>query len=149
MTAQELATCALDAQKNAYAPYSGFRVGAALLTKQGKVYLGCNIENKSFSPTVCAERVAFFKAVSEGRREFTAIAIAGAPEGAAPDSPCAPCGVCRQVMAEFCRADMFRILLGTAPENLRVYTLAQLLPLAFSRETPRAVNSVYSQSEPG
>lgn len=126
---------ALEARAQAYAPYSHFTVGAALLCTDGTVYTGCNIENTAFSPTVCAERVAFSKAVSEGRREFAAIAIAGAPEGAAPDSPCAPCGVCRQVMAEFCRADMFRILLGTAPENLRVYTLAQLLPLAFSGDS--------------
>ncbi|MDD6274054.1 MAG: cytidine deaminase [Clostridiaceae bacterium] len=126
---------ALAARELAYAPYSHFTVGAALLCTDGTVYTGCNIENAAFSPTVCAERVAFSKAVSEGRREFAAIAIAGAPEGAAPDSPCAPCGVCRQVMAEFCRADMFRILLGTAPENLRVYTLAQLLPLAFSGDS--------------
>lgn len=126
---------ALAAREQAYAPYSHFTVGAALLCTDGTVYTGCNIENAAFSPTVCAERVAFFKAVSEGQREFAAIAIAGAPEGTAPDSPCAPCGVCRQVMAEFCRADMFRILLGTAPENLRVYTLAQLLPLAFSGDS--------------
>ena len=134
MTPMELMELAIEAREHAYVPYSGFSVGAALLTKGGKVYQGCNIENASYTPTVCAERVAFFKAVSEGRREFTAIAIAGAPEGAAPDSPCAPCGVCRQVMAEFCRADTFRVLLGTAPENIRVYTLAQLLPLAFSGE---------------
>lgn len=125
---------ALEARAQAYAPYSHFTVGAALLCADGTVYTGCNIENAAFSPTVCAERVAFFKAVSEGRREFTAIAIAGAQEGAAPDSPCAPCGVCRQVMAEFCRADTFRVLLGTVPENIRAYTLAQLLPLAFSGE---------------
>ena len=134
MNEKELCSKAIEAMEKAYAPYSKHKVGAALLTETGRLFTGCNIENAAYSPTVCAERVAFFKAVSEGRREFTAIAIAGAPEGAAPDSPCAPCGVCRQVMAEFCRADTFRVLLGTAPENIRVYTLAQLLPLAFSGE---------------
>ena len=123
---------ALDARARAYTPYSHFTVGAALLCDDGTVYTGCNIENAAFTPTVCAERVAFFKAVADGRRDFTAIAVAGAPEGAPPDASCVPCGVCRQVMAEFCRADTFHVLLGTAPENVRAYTLAELLPLAFS-----------------
>ncbi len=123
---------ALAARARAYAPYSHFAVGAALLCADGAVYTGCNIENAAFTPTVCAERVAFFKAVSDGHRAFLSIAVAGAPEGTPPESLCAPCGVCRQVMAEFCRADTFRVLLGTAPEDVRAYTLAELLPLSFS-----------------
>lgn len=125
---------ALAARTRAYTPYSHFTVGAALLCADGTVYTGCNIENAAFTPTVCAERVAFFKAVADGQRDFTAIAVAGAPEGAPPESPCAPCGVCRQVMAEFCHADTFRVLLGTTPEDIRSVTLAELLPLAFSGE---------------
>ena len=123
---------ALDARARAYAPYSHFAVGAALLCADGTVYTGCNIENAAFTPTVCAERVAFFRAVSDGQRTFAAIAVAGAPEDAPPESPCTPCGVCRQVMAEFCRADTFRVLLGASPGNVRAYTLRELLPLAFS-----------------
>lgn len=125
---------ALAARENAYMPYSHFAVGAALLCADGTVYTGCNIENAAFTPTVCAERVAFFKAVSDGKRDFTAIAIAGAPAGQKPKSPCAPCGVCRQVMAEFCRSDTFRILLGNPSGDVRSYSLSELLPLAFSGE---------------
>ena len=114
---------------NSYSPYSGCRVGAALLTKSGKVYTGCNIENAAFSPTVCAERTAFFKAVSDGEREFSAIAVAGGRgdkvEGAFP-----PCGVCRQVMSEFCMPD-FRVLLVTGEESFKPFTLKELLPLSF------------------
>ena len=122
---------ALAAREQAYAPYSYFTVGAALLCTDGTVYTGCNIENAAFSPTVCAERVAFFKAVSEGRREFAAIAIAGAPEEAAPDSPCAPCGVCRQVMQEFCGPD-FLVYLGKENNQFMTATLKELLPFGFS-----------------
>ena len=132
MTPQELVTCALDAQKNAYAPYSGFRVGAALLTKQGKVYLGCNIENKSFSPTVCAERVALFTAVAAGERKFKAIAVAGGKDGII-DGAFPPCGVCRQVMAEFCPPD-FKVLVVTGNDSFKKYTLSELLPEAFTAE---------------
>ena len=96
MEARELLAMAYEARERSYAPYSHFRVGAALLTKSGKVYKGCNIENAAYTPTNCAERTAFFKAVSEGEREFTAIAIVGGKEGEACDF-CAPCGVCRQV----------------------------------------------------
>ena len=104
MKAEELLALAKEAMMGAYAPYSGFFVGAALLTKNGKVYTGCNIENAAFSPTNCAERTAFFKAVSEGEREFAAIAVVGG-KGGVITSLCSPCGVCRQVMQEFCGPD--------------------------------------------
>ena len=125
----ELMNLAIEARKNAYAPYSGFLVGAALLTADGKVFTGCNIENAAYTPTNCAERTAFFKAVSEGERDFVAIAVAGG-KGEAPDALCAPCGVCRQVMAEFCDPD-FHVILGNG-ERQSVYTLQDLLPLSFS-----------------
>ena len=131
MSDQELMKAAEEARKNAYAPYSGFLVGAALLTKSGKVYTGCNIENASYTPTNCAERTAFFKAVSEGERAFDAIAVVGG-KGETPSEFCAPCGVCRQVMAEFCDKD-FRVVLGNA-EKIAVYKLQDLLPLSFSSE---------------
>jgi cytidine deaminase len=118
-----------EARQNAYAPYSGFRVGAALLGASGRVYLGCNIENAAYTPTNCAERTAFFKAVSEGERQFSAIAIVGGREDR-PAELCAPCGVCRQVMAEFCDPD-FRILLGNS-DGIHACTLGELLPLSFS-----------------
>ena len=129
MNTKELLNLALEARKRSYSPYSHFEVGAALLTKSGKVYLGCNIESAAFSPTCCAERTAFAKAVSEGCLEFEGIAIAGAANGKEPDGECAPCGVCRQVMAEFCLPD-FKIILGT-PNNHSVYTLDDLLPKSF------------------
>ena len=129
MTDLELMQAAEKARKSAYAPYSHFAVGAALLAASGKVYVGCNIENASFTPTVCAERVAFFEAVKNGERDFVAIAVTG---GKASDAPsfCAPCGVCRQVMSEFCQKD-FRILLGNA-EEFKEYSMASLLPFSFS-----------------
>lgn len=130
MLDKELLQLAIEARKKSYSPYSGFRVGAALLTKSGKVYDGCNIENAAYTPTNCAERTAIFKAVSEGEREFSAIAIVGG-KGEDPADFCAPCGVCRQVIAEFCDPD-FRIILGTL-DNIRVYTLAELLPLSFGK----------------
>lgn len=121
---------ALEARKNAYAPYSGFMVGAALECSDGSVYTGCNIENASFSPTNCAERTAFFKAVSEGKRDFVKIAIVGGKEGemVAPS----PCGVCLQVMAEFCKADTFTIIMAKSPDDYSVKTLKELLPCSFS-----------------
>ena len=130
MLDKELLELAIEARKKSYSPYSNFRVGAALLTKSGKVYGGCNIEKAAYTPTNCAERTAIFKAVSEGEREFSAIAIVGG-KGEEPADFCAPCGICRQVLAEFCDLD-FRIVLGT-PENIRVYTLAELLPLSFGK----------------
>lgn len=135
MTPQELVTCALDAQKHAYAPYSGFRVGAALLTKSGRVYLGCNIENKSFSPTVCAERVALFKAVSGGETDFAAIAVVGCGRDGAYQPFCTPCGVCRQALAEFCAPD-FKIFFGDDALACETHTLSELLPYAFSMGEP-------------
>ena len=128
MTDLELMRLAEDARAYSYTPYSGFAVGAALLTKSGKVYTGCNIENASYTPTVCAERTAVFKAVSEGEKEFAAIAIIGGPAGE-KGRFCAPCGVCRQVSREFCELD-FRILLGSV-DKVQAYTLKELLPTSF------------------
>ena len=125
----ELMQAAEEARNTAYSPYSNFKVGAALLTKKGKLYVGCNIENASFTPTVCAERVAFFGAIKNGERDFSAIAIVGGKAGETPTF-CAPCGVCRQVMAEFCQKD-FRILLGTK-EAFKAYPFEELFPLSFS-----------------
>ncbi len=130
MDDQKLLQAAIEARKGSYAPYSHFCVGAALLAKNGKLYTGCNIENASYTPTVCAERVAIFKAVSEGVRDFSAIAIVGGHEGDALAALCAPCGVCRQVMAEFCEPEM-PVILGT-PEQMTVTTLGELLPHAFT-----------------
>ena len=130
MDYQELMNKAAEARDFAYAPYSQFRVGAALLAKNGKVYMGCNIENASYSPTVCAERTAFFKAVSEGVRDFEAIAIVGGKGGEIAPF-CAPCGVCRQVMAEFCDAGTFKLVLGS-PKQFDVYLLSDVLPFAFA-----------------
>lgn len=120
---------AKEARKNAYCPYSGFAVGAALLCADGSVYAGCNIENAGFTATCCAERTAFFRAVNDGKRAFKAIAVVGGKAGQEPQELCAPCGVCRQVMAEFC-APGFEILL-TDGKTLQVATLEELLPLAF------------------
>lgn len=120
---------AQKARQKSYSPYSHFRVGAALLTKSGKIYTGCNIENAAYTPTVCAERTAIFKAVSEGERDFEALAIIGGAEGETADF-CAPCGVCRQVIAEFCDKN-FKIVLGNE-DNFKVYTLDGLLPFAFT-----------------
>lgn len=122
---------ALNARKQAYTPYSGFQVGAALLTKSGKIYTGCNIENAAYTPTNCAERTAFFKAVSEGEREFEAIAIVGGAKEAEYLDFCPPCGVCRQVMMEFCKPSEFQIILGRSKEEYKIYTLEELLPLGF------------------
>ncbi len=131
MSDRELINTALDAMKNAYAPYSHFCVGAALLCADGSVYTGCNVENATFGATNCAERTAVFKAVSDGKRDFKAIAVVGGKDGAV-GAFCPPCGICRQVMSEFARED-FRILLFDG-ENIRDYTLAELLPLAFAPE---------------
>ena len=119
----------MAARANSHSPYSHFRVGAALLSASGKVYTGCNIENAAFSATVCAERTAFFKAVSEGEREFAALAIVGGKEGETAKF-CAPCGVCRQVIAEFC-PPKFKVLLGDE-NDFKAYTLDTLLPFSFS-----------------
>ena len=130
MTDRELILLAVEARKMAYAPYSHHYVGAALLTKSGKVYTGCNVENAAYSPTNCAERTAIFKAVSEGEREFVAISIVGGV-GDSLSELCAPCGICRQVLAEFSDADM-RIIMGT-PDKITVSTLGELLPYSFGK----------------
>lgn len=124
----ELMKIAIEARKNSYSPYSGFSVGAALLCEDGSVYTGCNIENAAYSPTNCAERTAFFKAVSEGHRNFKAIAIAGGSEELAM---CYPCGVCRQVMAEFCLPDQFDVVCGVSCETFEIIKLKELLPKSF------------------
>ncbi len=126
---RSLMEAAAHAREFSYSPYSGYCVGAALLTRDGAIYTGCNVENAGYSATNCAERTAIFKAVSEGVLEFAAIAIIGGRRGEV-SADCAPCGVCRQVMAEFCPAD-FPIILGT-PEDFCVRTLGELLPLAFT-----------------
>lgn len=128
----ELLEEAKKARLKAYTPYSNFKVGAALLTKSGKVYLGCNIENATYTPTNCAERTAFFKAVSEGEREFEKIAIVGAKDGEDTNVMCSPCGVCRQVMMEFCDPKEFQIILANGENTCRVMTLEELLPCGFS-----------------
>lgn len=125
-----LVKMALKAREYSYSPYSNFRVGAALLTKSGKVYSGCNIENAAHTPSNCAERTAFFKAVSEGETEFEAIAIVGGPSAGIVDF-CAPCGVCRQVMMEFCDYESFEIILGKSEAEYKSFQLKELLPLGF------------------
>ena len=122
------AKCARD---KAYAPYSNHRVGAALLTKSGKIYHGCNIENAGFTPTVCAERTAFFKAVFDGEREFTKIAVVGAVDDEKVDNLCAPCGVCRQVMMEFCDPNEFQIVMANGKDACVEILLKDLLPYGF------------------
>lgn len=131
MTNQELLLEAKKAREMAYAPYSHFKVGAALLTKTGKLYHGCNIENAAYTPTNCAERTAFFKAVSEGEKEFAKIAIVGGAEGTDADELCAPCGVCRQVMAEFCDPEKFQIILANGRDKYIQRSLKDLLPFGF------------------
>lgn len=133
MNKEELVRKAYEAQKFSYSPYSGFQVGAALLTASGKVYTGCNIENAAFSPTNCAERTAFFKAVSEGEKEFKAIAVVGNKKASSPKEWefCTPCGVCRQVMLEFVNPDEFLIYSGKG-EDIKTFTLKELLPESFA-----------------
>lgn len=129
MTYEKLCELAKEAMTHSYSPYSGFKVGAALLCKDGTVYTGCNIENASYTPTICAERTAIFKAVHDGRRDFVAIAVCGGKDGVITGQ-FPPCGVCRQVMREFC-GDDFKILMVN-PEGYEEVTLAQLLPYSFS-----------------
>ena len=128
--AEEMIELAIGQLQYSYTPYSGFKVGAALLTKDGKFYTGCNIENAAFTPTNCAERTAFFKAVSEGEREFRAICIVGGKDGVLTEYA-APCGVCRQVMMEFCDPETFQIILATGKEQYEIFTLKELLPQGF------------------
>lgn len=121
---------AIEARGKSYCPYSGFAVGAALQTKEGKIYQGCNIENAAFTPTNCAERTAFFKAVSEGEKEFCRIAIVGGKKDGVLELT-SPCGVCLQVMQEFCDPDAFEVILATAEEKYEILKLRQLLPYGF------------------
>ena len=129
MEASELCNLAKEAMTHAYAPYSGYKVGAALLCADGAVYQGCNIENASYTPTVCAERTAFFKAVYDGHRDFTAIAVCGGKDGIIAGA-FPPCGVCRQVMREFCADDFVIYLINDT--GFEAVTLSQLLPYSFS-----------------
>ena len=135
---EKLIDTAIEQLKFSYTPYSNFKVGAALLTKSGKIYTGCNIENASYTPTNCAERTAFFKAVSEGVRDFQAICIVGGKDGKLTEYT-APCGVCRQVMMEFCNPKTFQIILAVDKERYEIYTLEELMPLGFG---PNVVNLV-------
>ena len=129
MRPEELIEKAKQAMEKAYAPYSDFKVGAALLSADGSVYTGCNMENAAYSPTLCAERVAFGKAVSEGQRDFVAMAVCGGKNGKI-EGLCTPCGVCRQVMAEFCKKDFLVYVAGA--EGFETFTLEKLLPNSFS-----------------
>lgn len=131
MNKQQLVELALQAREKSYAPYSGFSVGAALLTAEGQVYTGANIESASYTPTICAERVATFTAVHAGERQFAAMAIVGGKAGEPVSAYCPPCGVCRQVLAEFCDST-FPILLYDG-ETIKEYTLEQLLPAVFDK----------------
>ncbi len=130
MEIKRLIENAFEALKYSYSPYSNFKVGAALLTAEGNIYTGCNIENASFSPTNCAERTAVFKAVSSGERDFEAICIVNENQQGEHEF-CPPCGVCRQVMAEFCDPKTFTVILAKNVEEYEIYLLADLLPLGF------------------
>ena len=130
---QELISMAIEQLQFSYAPYSNFKVAAALLAKNGNIYLGSNIENAAFTPTNCAERTAFFKAVSEGVTQFRAIAIVGGKNGVLTELT-APCGVCRQVMMEFCNPKEFQIILAVSPEQYQTYLLEELFPMGFGPE---------------
>ncbi len=127
---EKLIDTAIKQLSYSYTPYSGFKVGAALLTKEGELYTGCNIENAAYTPTNCAERTAFFKAVSEGKREFQSICIVGGKDGILTEyAP--PCGVCRQVMMEFCNPEIFQIILAISKEQYEIYRLKDLMPQGF------------------
>lgn len=137
MDDSRLVELAFEAREHAYTPYSHWAVGAALLCADGTVYQGCNIENAAYTPSNCAERTAFFKAVYDGQRDFEAIAVVGGPEGQPAPAFCAPCGVCRQVMMEFCDPESFRIVLGRSDGEPRVYLLHELLPEGFGPDNLR------------
>lgn len=137
MNDRELIKAALEARDFSYYPYSGFSVGAALLCSDGKVYTGCNIESSVFTPTTCAERTAFFKAISEGRYDFVRIAVVGGKAGQPASPSCTPCGVCRQVMKEFCKPD-FKIIMASSETEYTSATLEELLPRAFDKSEVRS-----------
>jgi len=126
-----LIAAAIEARRNYYSPYSHYQVGAALLVADGRIVTGCNIENAAYGPSNCAERTAFFKAVSGGMREFSAIAIVGSPEGEELTQYAYPCGVCRQVMMEFCEPESFQVIVAKSEADYRVMTLSELLPEGF------------------
>ena len=132
MNNSELIKLALEAREKSYSPYSHFAVGAALLCKNGKVFTGCNIENSGYSATNCAERTAIFKAVSEGETEFEKIVVAGGNAEKKPSDFCPPCGICRQVMKEFCESD-FEIIIAKNENEYKSVTLEELLPLSFDK----------------
>lgn len=132
MKYRELIRAAFEAQTHAYTPYSNFQVGAALLCENGEIYGGCNIENASYGACNCAERTAIFRAVYDGKRSFKAIAIVGKPQKAEKFEYCAPCGICRQVMSEFCDPETFEIILPCSETDYKVYKLKELLPLSFT-----------------
>lgn len=131
---KELIKAAMEAKKKAYTPYSGYQVGAALLTNELRIYTGCNIENASYTPTICAERTAIFKAVSEGWKRFLAIAIVGGAKGKPLEEYAYPCGVCRQVMREFTDPDKFIVIVARSEEDYRIFHLSDLLPQSFGPE---------------
>ncbi len=137
MNINELISTAFKARENAYTPYSNFKVGVALLTKSGEVYTGCNIENSSYSVTVCAERVALFKAVSESNLDFTAIAVVGGKDGEI--EIISPCGTCRQALIEFCSDDL-KVIMAKSETEYKIMTLAELMPLSFNK------NNLYQKS---
>lgn len=128
---KELIEAAIQARSMSYAPYSHYMVGAALLAGDGQIFKGCNIENAAYTPTNCAERTAFFKAVSEGITDFTAIAVVGSPEGDEITQLAYPCGVCRQVMMEFCDPKTFHVIVARSVAEYRCMTLEELLPCGF------------------
>ena len=127
---EEMIDLAIRQMEFSYVPYSHFHVGAALLSRSGKIYTGCNIENAAYTPTNCAERTAFFKAVSEGVKEFDAICVVGGKEGILTEYA-SPCGVCRQVMMEFCDPDTFQVILAVSREKYEIFSLRELLPMGF------------------
>lgn len=137
---QALICTAIEARRLSYSPYSHYEVGAALLAEDGQIITGCNIENAAYGPSNCAERTAFFKAVSEGIREFSAIAIVGSPEGEELTQYAYPCGVCRQVMREFCEPESFQVIVAKSETDYRVAALAELLPEGFGPENLRDGN---------
>lgn len=128
---QELIRSAMEARKKAYSPYSGYQVGAAVLTNELRIYTGCNIENAAYTPSICAERTAISKAVSEGWHKFKAIAIVGGPKNETTDQYAFPCGVCRQVMREFADPDQFVVIVARNENDYKLYTLGELLPESF------------------
>jgi len=140
MTNQQLAKKAISAKKLAYAPYSNFHVGAALLDTNNEVFIGCNIESAAFSPTCCAERTALVKAVSEGSRTFTSIAVAGSLHGADSHDYCYPCGVCRQMLYEF-GGDELQVIVVKSEQDFKVHTLSELLPYGFGADNMEALNA--------